>query len=94
MRSGEPPDDGAGRTAQRSVVFAVFTCARVVRTTARLAGPPPRLSSVVPRIRQAIETARILAPALTACIAHVGFAHFGYSGATFVIASPLSESAV
>ena len=94
MRSGEAPDDGAGRAAQRSVVLAVFTCARVVRTTARLAGPPLRLSSVVPRIRQAIQTARILAAALCASMACVGFAHFGYSEATFVIASPLSESAV
>ena len=94
MRSGEAPDDGAGRTAQRSVVLAVFTCARVVRTTALLAGPPLRFSSLVPRIRQAIETARVFAAALTASMAYVGCVQFGHSGATFVIASPLSESAV
>ena len=56
--------------------------------------PPLRLSSLVPRIRQAIETARVLAAALTVSMAYVGCAQFGYSGATFVIALPLSESAV
>ena len=94
MRSGEAPDDGAGRAAQRSVVLAVFTCACVVRTTARLAGPPLRPSSVVPRIRQAVQTARILAAALTASMAYVGFAHFGYPEPRSLIALPLSESAV
>lgn len=94
MRSGEAPDHDAGRTAKCSVVLAVFTCARVVRTTALLAGPSLRLSSSVPRVRRSIETARVLAAGLTASVAYVGLAQFGYSGATFVIASPLSESAV